>query len=323
MAKLAIPKSPMANSTAELPYYPISRFYNERFGERVRKISVSVADTCPNREGLRGMKTCNFCDAWGSAAHPDKTHLDVAEQIRQVRDLMRTLYKARKYLVYFQAYTTTYAKVADLRRQFEIAFSFSDVVGAVVGTRPDCISDAVLELWRDYASTKFVSVELGVQSFNDLHLEWMRRGHSAERSRAAIHRIKAFAPVDLGIHLMFGMPGETDEEILRAADECNTLPIDNVKIHNLHVLKNTPLAEDYAAGKFQPIDKETYFRRCRLFLQHLDPRIAVHRLAALSNKPGELVGPDWTAFKMRTYQDFLSYMRQESAHQGQLWQKGH
>ena len=304
-----------------LPYYPISQFYKQRFGERVRKISVSVAETCPNREGLRGMKTCNFCDVWGSAAHPEKSDLGVAEQIRQVRDLMRLHYPARKFLVYFQAYTTTYAKTTELRRQFETAFSFSDVIGAVVGTRPDCISDAVLDLWREYSEKYFLAVELGVQSFSESQLIWMRRGHTAKRSREAAVWIKKTVPnVDLSVHLMFGLPGETDQDVIAAAEECNRLPIDSVKLHNLHVLRNTPLEEDFKAGLFVPIEKTDYFRRCKLFLQHLSPKFAVHRLAALSNKPGELIAPDWTSYKMRTYQDFLSYMRGEQAHQGQFWQ---
>lgn len=305
-----------------LPYYPISQFYKERFGERVRKISVSVAETCPNREGLKGMKTCNFCDAWGSAAHPEKSDLDVREQIREVRDLMRQNYPARKFLVYFQAYTTTYARTKELRAQFETAFAFQDVIGAVVGTRPDCISDALLELWAEYSAKYFLSVELGVQSFDEEQLIWMRRGHTAKASIEAVARLKKAVPgLDLGVHLMFGQPGETDEQVIQAAKQCNALELNNVKLHNLHVLRNTPLADDFAAGLFQPIEQLDYFRRCKLFLQHLNPSIAVHRVAALSNKPGELIAPAWTAFKMRTYQDFLTYMRLEGAHQGQAFRQ--
>jgi radical SAM protein (TIGR01212 family) len=304
-----------------LPYYPISQFYIERFGERVRKISVTTAQTCPNREGLKGMQTCNFCDEWGSSAYPENQKDSVADQIKNVRDLMKEHYKAKKFLVYFQAYTSTFAKSAELRRQFEIGFSFTDVVGAVVGTRPDCVSDAVLELWAEYAKSKFIAVEMGVQSFQDHQLEWMRRGHTADQSRKAIHRIKRETDVDLGIHLMFGLPNETDADVIEAAEECNSLPVSNVKLHNLHVLRRTPLEEDYNKGLFTPVDQETYFHRCQVFLQHLDPRIAVHRVAALSNKPGELVAPAWTGFKMKTYQDFLSHMRTHQASQGQLFKK--
>jgi uncharacterized protein len=303
-----------------LPYFPISQFYRARFGERVRKISVAFAQTCPNREGIRGMQTCNFCDAWGSAAYPENLHNSIAQQIREVRELMRSHYNAQKYLVYFQAYTSTFAKTKELRKQFETAFSFADVIGAVIGTRPDCISDAVLELWREYAVHKFIAVELGVQSFSENQLVWMRRGHTVVQSRRAIERIKKEVAVDLGIHLMFGLPDETDQDVIGTARECNQLPIDNVKLHNLHVLRSTPLEADFLAGKFIPVDQETYFHRCQLFLQHLDPRIAVHRVAALANKPGELIAPAWTGFKMKTYQEFLNFMRTRGAFQGQLFE---
>jgi hypothetical protein len=308
-----------------LPYFPISQFYRREFGEKVQKISVSFASTCPNREGLKGMQTCNFCDVWGSAAFPEKQSLSVMEQIAQVRELMRTNHRASKFLVYFQAYTSTFAKTAALRAQFEAAFSFADVVGAVVGTRPDCLSDAVLELWQETSLQKFMAVELGVQSFNNEQLHWMRRGHTREQSLAGIARIAKSSPgVDLGIHLMFGLPGETDDQLIETARLCNDSPITNVKLHNLHVLKNTPLETDYLEGRFSPIEKPEYFRRCELFLKHLSPRIAVHRLAALSNKPGELVAPEWTAFKMKTYQEFLTHMRSQGSTQGQelkeIWQ---
>lgn len=310
----AIPTGPWQG----LPYFPISQFYKQRFGERVQKISVSFAQTCPNREGLKGMKTCNFCDVWGSAAFPEKQKLPMLQQIEEIKELMRKNHRAQKFLVYFQAYTSTFAKTAALREQFEGAFSFPEVVGAVVGTRPDCLSDAVLDLWAEYSEQKFIAVELGVQSFDEEQLIWMRRGHTAKKSIEALHRIHDRSPkVDLGIHLMFGQPGETDEQMVQSAEICNKLPITNVKLHNLHVLRNTPLAEDYAQGLFKPIDKDEYFRRCEIFLKHLSPRIAVHRLAALSNKPGELIAPDWTGLKMKTYQEFIEYMGKRGSYQGQ------
>ncbi len=304
-----------------LPYYPISKFYKTRFGEKVYKIPVSTATTCPNREGLNGMKTCNFCDVWGSAAYPEIRENSLKDQILQTRERMRKMYNAHKFLVYFQAYTNTFSKVAELRSQFELVQQFDDIVGVVVGTRPDCLSDALYDLWNEILDKMFLSVEIGVQTFNEEQLIWMRRGHTAERSLKAIERIKKKCPrVDLGIHLMFGQPGETDAQIVETARIVNSLPIDNVKLHNLHVLKNTPLEEEYRAGSFEPIDKMTYLHRCMLFLTHLSPRIAVHRLSALSNRPEELVAPDWTARKMETYQSMLDFMNDKNAVQGQQCQ---
>ncbi|HAG90871.1 MAG TPA: TIGR01212 family radical SAM protein, partial [Bdellovibrionales bacterium] len=160
------------------PYNPISQFYQSQFGEKVYKISVSVADTCPNREGLRGMKTCNFCDQWGSAAYHKNLEQPLRAQIEKVRSILKEKRKANKFLIYFQAYTTTFQKVHKLREEIAIALEYEDVVGVVIGTRPDCISDALLYLWNETAEKVFVAVELGVQSFDEEELVWMRRGHT-------------------------------------------------------------------------------------------------------------------------------------------------
>lgn len=301
-----------------LPYYPISRFYKERFGTKVYKISVAVADTCPNREGLKGMQTCNFCDQWGSAAYSQNLEKDLRQQIEDVREILREKRGADKFLIYFQAYTTTFSRVSRLREQFETALSYPDVVGLVVGTRPDCVSQAFLDLCNEAKERTFISVEMGVQSFDEPTLKWMRRGHTAEASVQAIHRIARECPgVDLGIHLIFGSPGETDEQILECARRTNALPIHNVKLHHLHVLKNTPLAEEYAAGLFKPVEQEEYFRRCCLFLQNLRADLAVHRLSALSSRWDELIAPAWSTYKMENYQAMLAFMHRQGAYQGQ------
>lgn len=308
------------NPWKDIPYYPISRFYKENFGEKVYKVPVSTAETCPNREGLRGMKTCNFCDVWGSAAYPEIREKKLKEQIETTKARMSDMFNAKKFLVYFQAYTNTFEKTSRLSEQFELAFSYEDVVGAVVGTRPDCISDAVFRLWNRWADTHFMAVEIGVQTFDNEQLEWMRRGHTAEKSLWAIEKIAKDCPkVNLGIHLMFGLPGETHEQIIETAKIVNGLPIQNVKLHNLHVLKNTPLEEDFRSGDFQPISRELYFERCRLFLQHLSPNIAVHRLSALSKHAEELVAPEWTSRKMEMYQYMLDLMKTTGSWQGQLF----
>ena len=303
-----------------LPYNPISQFYRDRFGAKVYKISVAVADTCPNREGLRGMKTCNFCDQWGSAAYAENLSRPLHEQINSVREILIEKRHAEKFLVYFQAYTTTFERVAKLREQFEVALEFQDVVGLVVGTRPDCLSDSLFELWNETAKRTFLAVEMGVQSFNEEQLIWLRRGHTAAQSIKSIERIAKNCPdVNLGIHLIFGLPGETDAQIIETAKRVNSLPIQNVKLHHLHVLKGTELENQHARGEFTPIDREVYFHRCNLFLQHLRQDISVHRLAAFSARWDELVAPLWTSQKMHTYQGMLDYMADRSSYQGQLY----
>lgn len=306
------------SSELEIPYYPISRFYRETFGTKVHKISVAVAETCPNREGIRGMKTCNFCDQWGSAAYAKNLEKPLSQQIEEVRQVVREKRRAEKFLIYFQAYTTTFSRVSKLREQFELALSYDDIVGIVVGTRPDCISQAFLETCNEMAKRTFMAVELGVQSFDNPTLEWMRRGHTGEDSIKALQKIAAQCPdVNLGVHLIFGNPGETEDMVIETARKINAMPIHNVKLHHMHVLKNTALAEDYYAGQFSPMDQETYFKHCMVFLQHLRKDIAVHRLAAFSSRWDELVAPAWTTFKMEMYQGMLNFMRKHGASQGQ------
>lgn len=310
----------MKDSWQGLPYYPISLFYRNQFGQKVHKIPVSVVQSCPNREGLKGMKTCIFCDVWGSAAYPEHRSLELRGQIEKIRSRVRKRFNAHRFLVYFQAYTNTFTRTSQLRSYFEVVKGFDDVVGMVVGTRPDCLSHGVLDLWDDYSKEYFLAVELGVQSFDEDQLLWMRRGHTGKQSIKAIHRIKEHNPrIDLGIHLIFGLPGETREALVETAKMVSDLPIDNIKLHNLHVLKGTPLADQYLQGEFSPISREEYVKRVILFLQHLSPRIAVHRLAATAGRHEELVAPDWAKSKMETYQIFLDEFANTSTYQGQYF----
>lgn len=301
-----------------IPYITIGEHYHQRFGGKVYKIPVSVVDDCPNRRGLKGMQTCVFCDVWGSAARAETLVMPLKEQIEKVHGVLKKKYKAEQYLIYFQAYTNTFTKVSALRANFETALSFPYVKGLVIGTRPDCLSKSVLDLWQEFNERSYVAVELGVQSFYDDQLEFMRRGHSGKDSLAAIEKIASNTKVDLGIHLIFGNPGETDEQIVATAKLCNDLPITNVKLHHLHVLKNTPLEEMYARGEFSPISLEDYARRVRLFLENLSPRLAVHRLAAYSPRWDELIAPAWTNDKMGPHQFILTEMKKLGSYQSRL-----
>jgi uncharacterized protein len=299
-----------------LPYHSISEHFKRIFNEKVYKIPVSVVDDCPNRMGLKGMKTCSFCDVWGSAANSDSFQMSLDEQIEKYHATISKKYNAKKFLVYFQAYTNTFTKIPALRNNFETALKYPYVAGFVLGTRPDCLSESVLQLWQEYCQKSFVSVELGVQSFFNPHLEFMQRGHSAEDSLKAIEKISNKTTVDLGIHLIFGSPHESEEQIIQTAKICNDLPITNVKLHNMHVLKNTELEKWYAEGQYSPIELEDYTRKVGLFLSHLHPRIAIHRLTAYASRWDELVAPKWTADKMGPHQKIVDCLRAEMIYQG-------
>jgi len=245
--------------------------------------------------------------------------MGLREQIEKYQVEISKKYKAQQFLVYFQAYTNTFTKLEALRINFETALSYPFVRGFVVGTRPDCLSKGVMDLWTEYHNKSFVAVELGVQSFDNSQLEFMRRGHTREQSLKAIEKISKETPVDLGIHLIFGQPGETDEQIIETAKICNDLPITNVKLHNLHVLKETPLEQMFHEGKFTPIERDLYAHRAQLFIEHLSPRIYVHRLAAFASRWEELVAPKWTSDKMGTHQFMIDYLRERRSFQGKTF----
>ena len=301
-----------------LPYSSIGDFYKTRFGGiRAQKIPVTIATDCPNRMGLKNMETCIFCDQWGSSAYPEQRFQALHQQIELKLKSMGEKYPTSIFLAYFQAYTNTFLGIKKLRESFDCALSFPQVKGIIIGTRPDCLSPALFDLWNEYNAKSFVAIELGVQSFFDDQLEFLKRGHTGEDSIKAIRKIKEKTQVDLGIHLMFGLPGETDLQIIETAKRVSDLPVDNVKLHNLHVLKNTPLEKKYRDGEFSPIDLEDYSRKVILFLQHLRADVKIQRLAALSSRWDELVAPDWTRHKLRSAQFIISRMKAEGARQGQ------
>lgn len=299
-----------------LPFVPISERYRERFGARVQKIPVTVAGTCPNREGFKGMQTCVFCDEWGAAAYTDQQGVGLREQIEAKRGMLGKRYASSAFLVYFQAYTSSFIAVKRLETHLEQALSFPEVKGLIVGTRPDCVPPALIELCRRVQEQAFVSIELGVQSFEDAQLTFLRRGHDARSAIDCIQRIKAVSDIDVGVHLIFGLPGETDEDVVKTARLLATLPVDHVKLHNLHVLKDTPLAGFYARAEFTPLELDAYADRVGLFLSHLPRRIAVQRLAAVSSRWEELVAPEWTRHKMRSFQFIVDRMREKGLSQG-------
>lgn len=299
-----------------LPYHSISDHFKRIFNEKVYKIPVSVVDDCPNRMGLKGMKTCSFCDVWGSAARSESFDLTLDQQIVKYHSHISQKYHAQKFLVYFQAYTNTFTKIPQLRQNFETALKYPFVSGFVLGTRPDCLSESVLQLWQEYCQKSFVAIELGVQSFFEPHLQFMQRGHSAADSLKAIEKISAKTSVDLGIHLIFGSPDESEDQIKQTALICNDLPITNIKLHNMHVLKNTELEKWYNQGLYQPITQEDYTRKVQIFLSYLHPRIAIHRLAAYASRWDELIAPAWTANKMKPHQEIIDHLRQTKTYQG-------
>ena len=302
-------------------YFPISQFYKNKFGEKVYKVSVSIAQTCPSRQKNSRMPLCIFCDEWGSAAYHLERDKPLKEQIIINQAKIAKRYHANKFLVYFQSYTNTFERVSELEQRFAIALSQEHIDGIVLGTRPDCLPTRLLPLLKKNHKNNYVMVELGLQSFFDHHLDFLHRGHDVQSGYDAIHKLDQQTGVDIGIHLMFGLPNETHDEIIQSANILNKLPISNVKLHNLHVLSNTPLATLYQEGQFSPVELDEYIEKVILFLQYLSPKISVQRLAAVASRWDELVAPQWTKEKMRPTQMIEDRLLALNTYQGQLFSK--
>ena len=301
-------------------YKPLSQHYQEVFGSKVYKVSVSIAETCPNRKGLLNSATvCIFCDEWGSAAYHHQIDRPIREQIRINKEAIRKRYRAEKFLIYFQSYTNTFGNFKELENFYNIALDEKDVFGLVIGTRPDCLPKRIMKLFAEISEEKYLSIELGIQTLDEKQLIFLSRGHDRDCSIRAINKIKKFSKINLCIHLIFGLPNETDKQLVDTAKILSDLDVDGIKLHNLHVLKNTPLETMYRNSQFVPINLEEYARRVTLFLENLSPKIAIHRLTAVSSRWEELIAPRWTREKMRPAQYIEDYLTQKKTWQGRYF----
>jgi len=279
-----------------LRYRSIGNHYKERFGHRVQKIALSVSQSCPNR--LSDIGACVFCDEWGSAGIHVRAEMELKDQLKNYKEGMRDRYPTHHFLAYFQPYTTTFERSKQLESQINIALADPDVEGVILGTRPDCLNKSLLSMLEELAKKTYVCVELGIQSFNDEALVYLNRGHNVQTAIEGMHKLKALDNVEVGVHLIFGLPGETDVDTLAAVKQVNDLKFDNVKLHNLHVLKNTPLELAYNKGEFVPWEMDRYTDAVVLFLEHCAPEIAISRLAAKATRSEELIAPEWSSKKM-------------------------
>ncbi len=322
---MSSPKAPVHTSCASAPqtllrYRPISQHYRAYFGEKVQKIGLIVSHTCPNRLGINGMQVCSFCDVWGSSANEAMRHQSITRQIQGQKARLSKRYKAKRFLAYMQAYTTTFARVSRVERWCKTALEQDGVLGVVLGSRPDCLPKPMLLMLQGLARQTYVSVELGLQSVDDGQLAFLRRGHSAANALDALKRLADCNNLHHGAHLIFGFPNESAQswhELLEYTIEClRAHNVHNVKLHNLHVLKNTALAERYAKGRFVPISLPDYAMRIVHFLNHLPQHVFVHRLNAVASRWAELLAPDWAREKMRPMQTILNTLAIHNAWQG-------
>lgn len=262
-----------------------------RHGERVHKLALNVGFTCPNRDGTRGIGGCTFCN--NASFNPQGSKQpSIAEQIEAGRKIIAKRTGAKKFLAYFQAYTNTYAAVDALRPLYEEALNEPDVIGLSVGTRPDCVPDAVLDLLAGYQEKDYeVWLELGLQSAFDETLNRVNRGHGFAEYVAAIHAAHA-RNLQVCTHLIIGLPGEDRTHNLATLDRVLELGVEGLKLHPLHIVKGTQLAREWRRGDYQPLGLDEYIDIAAEMIRAAPESVCFHRVTATASSD-LLLAPEW------------------------------
>lgn len=284
-----------------MPYKQYSEYLRELFGPgKVQKLSINAGLGCPNRDGTIGHGGCSYCSnasftpAYCLEAQDAMQPGGVARQIARGREFFARKYPTMRYLAYFQSYTSTFLRDTEtLRRMYEEALAQTDVVGLVIGTRPDCLPPPIIDIIADLARYHVVMVELGAETSHDVTLQRVNRGHTW---RQVVDAVKALSAVGahVGLHLIAGLPGESEEDIFTTVSRACELPIDSIKLHQLQIIKGTPLHRQWLDNKADVISwsAEEYMRLCARIIAGVPRHIAIERFLA-SAPPDLVVSPRW------------------------------
>lgn len=296
-------------------------YFRRHFGERVQKLTVNAGFTCPNRDGSQGIGGCTFCD--NSAFNPSYNEAckPVAQQLREGIEFHRKRYRrVKKYLAYFQAYSNTYARLEQLKKIYQPAFEHPDIVGIVIGTRPDCIDEEKLQYFATLAKERYVVIEYGIESINNEILDAINRGHSFEQTVIAINQTVAHG-IHSGGHMIIGLPGERREDWLRSMEVLSELPLHSIKFHQLQIIRGTVMDNQYRTdpSAFIQFEMEEYLQLMADLIERLNPDIIVERIAGEVN-PGTAAREGWGVRYDQVLKRFEEILEQRDSWQGKFYQ---
>ena len=299
--------------------YP--EYFKKIFGQRIQKLAIDAGFTCPNRDGTIATGGCTFCDSNSfnpSYCIPEKS---ITQQLAEGVEFHQNRYRrASSYLAYFQAFSNTYAPIEILKLKYQEALDYPNIAGIITGTRPDCISDEILDYLREIAEKYFVVVEYGIESCYNASLEKVNRGHSFDDSVNAIRKT-ASGNLKAGAHLIFGLPGETREMIIAQAKIISELPLHSLKIHQLQIIKNTTMAAQYLQNpdSFSFFTLHEYLDLVIDFIERLSPEILIERIAG-EVPPRFQAGPGWGLIRNnQVLHLFEQRLKERSTWQGRLY----
>lgn len=302
---------------SELRYLPFSAYLKGRFGERVHKVSVDAGFTCPNRDGVKSRGGCTYCNNEGFSYNSRLELRPVREQIETGMAFASKRFNARKYMAYFQASTNTYAPLPILKSLYDEILPYREIVALAVGTRPDSVSPDILDLLASYQPKREVWVEFGLQTSHNVTLRSVNRRDSYERFLWAVDEADRRG-LKICVHVILGLPGETREMMMQTADRLAPLPYHSVKIHLLHVVKDTIMAKQYERGEIQILGFEEYVSLCCDFIERIAPCVSIQRLTA-DAPPGILIAPQWCLQRRAVIDAMQAEFERRETRQGIRW----
>ena len=293
-------------------YYDLKSYWRNLFGCNVHKLQIDAGFTCPNRDGHVATGGCIYCDGRGSKLRQKGELPSVSQQIQNGKKFYKP--HASKFVAYFQTFTNTYAPVEKLQILYDEALAQEDVVGLSIGTRPDCVGPDVIDLLKGYVQKYHVWLELGLQSMHDKTLKFINRGHDFRQFLDAVGAL-AGKNIHLCAHIIVGLPGETDEEILQTAKAVAALPINGIKIHSLLALEGTVLGEMYKNGAIKIMSKDKYVSLVADILEILPTEMVIQRLTAEGYRD-IFLAPDWAMNKLDVLNSINKELERRDSYQG-------
>ena len=309
-------RNPFPHSDSNKRYYTYDYYLRKTFGGKCAKIPLDVGFTCPNIDGRCGVGGCIYCSGRGSGDFAASPTLSIREQVVRAAAVLGQKWRTERLIPYFQAHTNTYAPLSVLREKYEEALALDGVVALNIATRADCLADDVVSYLAEIAERTVLTVELGLQSVHDETADKINRGHSFVQFLEGYERLRrASDKVKIGIHLIFGLPGEDDDMMLESVRKVAKLRPDFVKLHLLHVLRSSRLAALYERGEYTPLERESYISLVVRALELLPPDTVIERLTG-DGMGDDLLAPDWSRKKVSVINDIDKRMYATDTYQG-------
>lgn len=296
-------------------YRALSPYLKARFGCKVYKLSLSSGCSCPNRDGVLGTRGCIFCSGAGEFAA--SCNASIPEQLEQAKYILGRKASGAKFIAYFQDFTNTYAPPSRLEPLFTQAILPDDIVALSIATRPDCLPPEILSMLARLAGKKPLMVELGLQTMHDETAHYIRRGYTRPVFEEAVKKLHAIG-AEVIAHMILGLPGETEDMMVKTAQYLGACGVDGVKLHLLHVLRGTDLAAEYDAGRVPALSLDGYITILERCIAALPPNVVIHRLTGDGAKR-DLIAPLWSADKKRVLNEINRRLERDGITQGSDW----